>query len=197
MSGLTNHYNLPYPTSGDPMYLGAAQMQAAMEGVDAALWAAGVPIVAQQEPPSASLLVATGGVSITSGTITPITWASADYDVFPPASSAAFASGRWNCRVAGIHQIEVSWPWLTSGTGNRSMYLYKNGTATGNIIDVDGGRVANGLDITNRISCQIKLIAGDWLTVGVYQNSGGTQLAGQNSYGGMRGRFSATWLRQP
>jgi hypothetical protein len=46
-----------------------------------------------------------------------------------------------------------------------------------------------------RLSGTFKFNAGDVIRAGVFQGSGGYLIGGQNLYGGLRGRLTATFVR--
>lgn len=195
MAGNTNHYSLPYPTSGDPMYLGAAQIQSAMEGVDAALWAAGIPAVAQTNPPRAGA-ARTTTQSVPNSTDTLIAFNFKNYDseaVRVPASPMYVAGNNFiTIRVAGIYNVELNTV-MTAAGGVRNSRILLNGTGINNSL-VTSPAVGGGEE-SMLLTATYQFAVGDVLRGMVWQNSGGAvNLLGPTSAPAWYTRMTVTYL---
>lgn len=195
MAGNTNHYSLPYPTSGDPMYLGAAQIQSAMEGVDAALWAAGTPAVAQTNPPRASAYRSTLQ-SIPNNTDTLIGFNAKNYDSeavrIPASPMYAVANNFITIRVAGIYNVELNTV-LTAGGGVRNSRILLNGTGINNSL-VTSPAVGGGEE-SMLLTTTYQFAVGDILRGMVWHNSGAAlNLYGPTSAPAWYTRMTVTYL---
>lgn len=144
------------------------------------------------EPNTASA-VRTTGQSIPNLAITMVTWESADWDT-KPGGVAQYSATGLTVRQAGLYRIEAIWPWPDKNTGDRALYVYKNGTATANVIDAEADS-AKGGDHVTRLSGTFKFAAGDVIRIGVFQGSGAAMLGGASMYGGLRGRLTLTYVR--
>ena len=122
-----------------------------------------------------------------------VTWESADWDS-KPGGVAMYSSTGLTVRQAGLYELEVIWPWPDKNTGDRAVYVYKNGTATANIIDAEADSAKGGDNVT-RLSGTFKFAANDVIRIGVFQGSGAALLGGASMYGGLRGRLTLTYVR--
>lgn len=194
MAGNTNHYSLPYPTTGDPIYLGASQIQASMDAVDAALWTAGIPAVAQTNPPRCQARRSTAQ-SIPNATDTILSYPTKMFDseaVRVPASPMFVAAGSTiTIRVAGVYMVSsIVYKASAGGVWNQRI-LYNGTTFTNSLME----QALNGGDLCSQLTGTFQLGVGDVLRVMVWQNSGGAVNFGPGSSGAAADtRFSVTYL---
>lgn len=194
MAGNTNHYSLPYPTAGDPIYLGASQIQSAMDAVDAALWTAGIPAVAQTNPPRCQARRSTAQ-SVPNAADTLLTYPTRMYDseaVRVPASPMFVAGGSTiTIRVAGVYTVSsVIYKAAVGGVWNQRI-LY-NGTSYLNSLME---QALAGSDMCSQLTGTFQFGVGDVLRVAVWQNSGGSVNFGPGASGAAADtRFSVTYL---
>lgn len=195
MAGNTNHYSLPYPTAGDPIYLGASQIQASMDAVDAALWTAGIPAVAQTNPPRCGA-ARTTLQSIPNSTDTLVAFNYKNYDseaVRIPAAPMYVAGNNFvTIRVAGIYNVESNVV-MTAAGGVRNSRILLNGTGINNSL-VTSPAVGGGEE-SMLLTSTYQFAVGDILRVMVWQNSGGAvNLYGPTSAASWYTRLTVTYL---
>jgi hypothetical protein len=116
------------------------------------------------------------GQSIPNNTVTALTFDSEMFDQAGGASAAHHSTGSNTSRLTalydGIYQVSGGCQWATtSATGNRSMFLYKNGATV-----YDGHNVAGStaVAVSNKISALVDLQTNDYVEIKVLQNSGGS-----------------------
>jgi hypothetical protein len=125
---------------------------------------------------------------------------------FPPGATLAFDTERYdtanmhnnatnNSRltapVNGIYAVTAEVDWTPDATGTRELTLMKNGSTFIADDDRDGISVVLGGQ-SQSVTAQVRLVAGDFVEVGVLQTSGGSlnvMSAGETSP-----EFSLTWL---
>jgi hypothetical protein len=125
---------------------------------------------------------------------------------FPPAATLAFDTERYdtasmhdnatnNSRltapVNGIYAVTAEVDWTPDATGTRELTLMKNGSTFIADDDREGISVVFGGQ-SQSVTAQVRLVAGDFVEVGVLQTSGGSlnvMSAGETSP-----EFSLTWL---
>jgi hypothetical protein len=125
---------------------------------------------------------------------------------FPPGATLAFNTERYdtasmhdnatnNSRltapVTGIYAVTAEVDWTPDATGTRELTLMKNGSTFIADDDRDGISVVFGGQ-SQSVTAQVRLVAGDFVEVGVLQTSGGSlnvMSAGETSP-----EFSLTWL---
>jgi hypothetical protein len=125
---------------------------------------------------------------------------------FPPGATLAFNTERYdtasihdnatnNSRltapVTGIYAVTAEVDWTPNATGTRELTLMKNGSTFIADDDRDGISVVFGGQ-SQSVTAQVRLVAGDYVEVGVLQTSGGSlnvMSAGETSP-----EFSLTWL---
>lgn len=114
--------------------------------------------------------------SIADSTQVKVNWDTEDYDTHAVMDIAT--NDRWTCPVAGKYTVKSLIEFSANATGQRAVTLYKNGSAyaeLGNIPQATAGasaRVGGSTDID--------LVAGDYLEIFVFQNSGGSLSIGTN-----------------
>jgi hypothetical protein len=125
---------------------------------------------------------------------------------FPPGATLAFDTERYdtasmhdnatnNSRltapVNGIYAVTAEVDWTPDATGTRELTLMKNGSTFIADDDREGISVVFGGQ-SQSVTAQVRLVAGDFVEVGVLQTSGGSlnvMSAGETSP-----EFSLTWL---
>lgn len=113
--------------------------------------------------------------SINNATLTDLTFDSETYDT-DNIHSTVTNNNRLTCQTPGIYHIWGATTWAQNGTGERVMHIFLNGTTTiaSNIVTV----VAAAFAPTTEINTIYQLNAGDYVTLQVFQNSGGALTAG-------------------
>lgn len=194
MPGYTTHFDIQYPLPGDPIYLGAAQMRALAENVDAALFGAGVPPTTVTEIPSASV-IRTSGQNIYTATDTTVSFTSVDWDTEDDAGRLPMKNGSsgLTIRADGIYSVEAFTFFSGNGNGRRNCKITKNGTSNAYLLGVTSMN-AVAWDNTPSVSVTAKLTAGDHLYMVVAQDSGATLQMGPG-VGAAYPRLTATLLR--
>jgi hypothetical protein len=125
---------------------------------------------------------------------------------FPPGATLAFDTehydtasmhdnatnnSRLTAPVTGIYAVTAEVDWTSNATGTRELTLMKNGSTFIADDDTDGISVVFGGQ-SQSVTAQVRLVAGDYVEVGVLQTSGGSlnvMSAGETSP-----EFSLTWL---
>lgn len=172
MPGYTSNYGFPYPLTGDPIYLGATQQKNMADSIDAALWAAGVPVVAQTNPPRCSAVRSTPQL-IPNTTDTLITFPTKAYDSeFVRTGTAMFTAGgsTITIRVAGIYHVDCHIYKVSSGGVWNGRVLYNGTTASQTFITDDEAGTKDQIVMNGTLKCGV----GDVFRVMVWQNSGGS-----------------------
>jgi hypothetical protein len=123
-------------------------------------------------------------------TVTTLNFNSERYDTAGLHSNTSNIS-RLTAPVTGIYEVTVSFHWDGNLSGYRIMTLFKNGTTLveNDGIDADTGPFG-GVDVNN--TTMLRLAAGDYVEVGVYQNSGGNLSILRQPE--VSPEFSMTWL---
>ena len=170
-SGMTN----PMTTTGDIIYSSSGSTPARL-GIgttgQVVTVASGLPSWATPSSPSfvgASVFKA-ATQSISNATETLITFATETYDdgnFFDSATSATkliVPAGK-----GGKYLITATTTYNANSTGQRIVYMYKNGTSVNAVVFVNGGTI----DTTIVSSTVLSLAATDYVELKAYQNSGG------------------------
>lgn len=132
---------------------------------------------ALRDPPSVQV-VRTSAQTIPTNAVTYIQWQAAEHDSVPNGQPQWALGGDVTCRQDGVYLIDATWPWAGSNAGTlRTMYIFKNGTANNNIIAVDV-RPASAGDTANNIIIKKRMVAGDYLRIAVFQDTGGSSASG-------------------
>lgn len=122
----------------------------------------------------ASFTRASDGVAFVTATLSPIIWSVTTEDRYGfaslPDTDIVVPVG-----MDGSYLITASMVWDANATGNRNMRIYVNGALRASQSLTPGANNANGA--MNNVSKQLRLVAGDVITVQVFQNSG-VNLAG-------------------
>ncbi len=105
--------------------------------------------------------VATGGAYVA------IEFDNLDYDT--DGMWATTAPTRLTCRTSGLYAVEGWCVWPTSGTSYRQICILKNGNAQ--VVRTTPPFATTV--VSSWISAQLALVAGDYLVLGVAQNTGG------------------------
>lgn len=98
---------------------------------------------------------------------------------------------RLACVKAGLYLVAVQMQWLGNATGRRVLQVIKNGEHVnftyqlGSVLPPPGAS-----DMQHPLSGPVRLVAGDYLEVAVFQSSGAAL-----AYGGTLSRFDWVWLR--
>lgn len=130
-----------------------------------------------EDPPSV-VARRTSTQSIPTNAITPVQFQAVEYDSMPGGQAQFVVGQDVFCRKTGWYWLNATWPWPTINVGAlRTMYIYRNGTAAGNIIAIDF-RPATGGDTINNITIKKKFDAGDWFQMHVFQDTGASQASG-------------------
>ena len=130
---------------------------------------------------------AVNGQSIANNTYTALTWDLEDYDT-DSFHSTVTNTDRITIPTGkgGKYQVTAIANWGSNTAGQRVMKIYKNGAA----FKGAGLSPAAGYP-GNVVTCTINLVATDYLSVYVFQNSGSAQ---DCSKAGDAGHFSVTYL---
>ena len=174
-TGMTN----PMTTTGDTIYSSSGSTPARL-GIGSSgqvlTVAAGVPSWAT--PSTGTTFVgcsitntAPGSQNISNSTLTAITFANENFDTnnFHSTSTntqrITIPSGK-----DGYYQVNGSVRWDANTTGSRSVYIYKNGSDVGsNYCTPSANNPSNALSVI------LYLVAGDYIELSVFQNSGATR----------------------
>lgn len=112
-----------------------------------------------------------GSQNISNSTLTAITFANENFDTdnFHSTSSntqrITIPTGK-----SGYYQVNGSVRWDTNTTGSRSVYVYKNGSDVGS-----NYCTPSAVNPSNALSLILYLVAGDYIELSVFQNSGATR----------------------
>lgn len=194
MPGYTSHYSIQYPLVGDPIYMGAMQMKWLADGVDAALWGAGVPPLTLTDPPSCSV-IRTTTLSCATGTDVQMVFTAAAWDTELAAGRPAMKDGTAGLiiRAGGIYSVEASAFFAANGTGRRNVRIMKNGTTSAQTVAVSAMNAVSWENVPT-VTAQLKLSIGDTLRMAVAQDSGAALTVGPG-VGTTSTRLTATFLR--
>jgi hypothetical protein len=128
-------------------------------------------------PASGSTFV---GASVYKSAAQTISTATATYLTFPNElydTNAFHDNSTNNSRLtvpsgkAGKYLLSANTAWRNNATGQRTMYIYKNGTTLLNAVTIPG--VSASIDVYATTSYVADLAVGDYVEMQVYQNSGG------------------------
>lgn len=122
-----------------------------------------------------------------SGSDTTLNFNSERYDTAGMHSTSTNLS-RLTAPVTGIYMVTAQIQWQDSGSGNRVIRLVKNGAT--NIAQAD--RMETGWLDGQDITTQVRLVAGDYVEVVAYQNSGST--LNVESWPEQSPELAMTWL---
>lgn len=193
MPGFTPNYNIAYPLSGDPINQGAAQMQQLATDVDTALKNAGIPAVAQTNPPrvqAARMVVQ----SVPRVVDTLISWPTKRYDseaVRVPASPMFVAGNNFvTIRVPGVYHIN-SQIYKASSSGNWNHRILYNGTAWSDQLITEA---YPGTTTDSNLSGIFQLGVGDVLRVMVWHDAPAAVNFGPGGNTNFYTRFSVTYM---
>lgn len=120
----------------------------------------------------ASLKQATTAQSIPNNTVTNITMQTADQDRLNGWNSGANPS-RYTVAVAGWYQIAGSIAYAPNATGARNASYSKNGTTIAGSINTAAASATPAANIVHPRTMPAYLVAGDYVELAAYQNSGG------------------------
>lgn len=124
-------------------------------------------------------------ISITANTNTVLTFNTERYDTDGMHSTSA-ATSRITCVTAGKYMIGGHINWASAGTDRRFVQILLNGSASLGAQELTGG--ATSMSVT---TCW-GLVAGDYIELQVYQNSGGP--LNVNAASAYSPEFWATWI---
>lgn len=110
-------------------------------------------------------------IAISNATGTKLTFDSEIYDT-DGIHSTSSNTGRLTCVTDGIYSIGGNIQWQGNNTGRRLFSIVLNNTTS--IADVRVLSGAAGNDPAQNISTQYSLVAGDYVELSVYQDSGGS-----------------------
>lgn len=196
MPGGTAKYGLPYLRPDEPLYTIAKVTQLLAERLETlisngTIGSSGSGATATAGP-AASITLATPA-SVDSGSIYFAfnNSGKAEYDLRSAGGAQTHANGVIASK-AGIYHISIVMPWGTNNAnGQRVIKLIDE--ATGNTIGEDV-RPGSSIEQISQISVVLPLTAGQKLNCYVYQNSGTALTVGGTQQGGIKTRFSITWL---
>lgn len=134
-------------------------------------------INALMDPPSVQAR-RTSTQGIPTNAITFVQFQAVEHDSMPDGLAQWALGGDVTVRKPGVYLIDATWPWAGSSVGFlRTMYVYKNGSAAGDIIAIDV-RPASGGDTINNVIIKKRLAAGDTLRIAVFQDTGAVSNSG-------------------
>lgn len=169
MPGYTDNYSIAYPLVGDPIYQGAAQMEALAKGVDTALYGANIPPTTQDDPPCGGA-ARTASQTVFNNNDTFIAFDHVDYDSEEAAGRPDMVTGTGiTIRKPGVYAVDLNVVMTASG-GDRNCRILLNGSTTSATLLTT---LVPGSHDSIHVAGYFKLAAGDTLRGVVWQNSGG------------------------
>jgi hypothetical protein len=121
-------------------------------------------------PPDAVLYQATAQ-SVANGAFAPATLDASTVDTYGGHSNVTNNS-RYTAQVAGTALVSAVGGFAANGTGARGVAVYKNGSAVEGKTQAVVPAVSTVVTLVP-LTCQVPVVAGDYLEVFVYQSSGG------------------------
>ena len=201
MPGGTQKYGLPYLlnteglwTIGNVTKLLAERLEAlidngTLKGAPGSPGAPGAP--GGPNGPAAAIVGNTAQVANSGSLYFTFSGTVAEYDLRSSGGAQTWQYGVIPSR-AGIYAVSIVCPWGTNNAnGQRILKLIDD--ATGNTIAEDV-RPGSAVEQISMLTVVMPLAAGQKLNSHVYQNSGANLTYGGTQQGGIKTRFSITWL---
>jgi hypothetical protein len=116
-----------------------------------------------------------GNETISNNTETDLFFSTADYDTAGLFNNAVFEDRKLTAPVSGVYAITANVTWGISVNPGRAAFICKNGgiSTCGTLLAKVGDTAATGA-VSQSVSTQAKLAAGDFVHVTVAQQSGGS-----------------------
>jgi hypothetical protein len=108
--------------------------------------------------------------SIVNGTMSVVGFDTVDHDTNTLWSSGA--SSRLTIKTPGLYLVSANVDWVNNAAGSRDCWVQRNGNSLDRVAETMGGPATTG-DSRQNLASVVRLAAGDYLELGVYQGSGG------------------------